>query len=337
MNNPPRTVKVFLTVDTEVWPKSAGWPHRPLGADYDYSRDIELYFNGGRGESGRGLPWQLRTLAAHGLKATYFVDPLFSFALGISPLRSVIDLVQQHGQEIGLHLHPEWLNQSASPVLPAFSGPLLHRYAAEDQSTLVRAGLDRLREAGAGAVAAFRAGSWGASRETVAAVRRNGLRFDSSLNAQFAASFPDLDERSRSTRSQPFLLDGLWEFPVTNFIDTPPTGRRPLHVCATSFAETRMVLEFARASGWYCVAIVLHSFEFVRTDSRGDVAPQRLLAKRFLRLCEYLADNADRYETCHFAGIDEAAIPRQAPPSAPVSSRLRTVARQIEQLVSRVY
>jgi hypothetical protein len=337
MNNPSRQVRVFLTVDTEVWPKSSGWPHTPLAGDYDCSRDLDLYLYGGTGESARGLAWQLRTIGSHGLKATYFVDPLFSFALGVSALRDVVAMIRQHKQEIGLHLHPEWLNEPGCVTLPAFSGPLLHAYMADDQCTLVRAGLDRLAGVGAGTVDVFRAGSWGADRATISAVRRNGLRFDSSLNARFAASFPDIDGSSRYTQTHPFMLDGIWEFPVTNFVDKPPSGWRPLHVCASSFGEMRMVLEFARDSGWYCVVIVLHSFEFVRTEYRDNVVPQRLLVRRFERLCQYLADNADQYETCHFADIDESTIPLNAPLSAAVSSRLRTVVRQVQQLVSRVY
>lgn len=333
-------VKVFLTVDTEIWPDSQGWPHTPLAVDHDSSRELNFYFHGGDGPDARGLPYQLRILAAHGLKATYFVDPLFSYALGILPLRNVVEGLLEGGQELGLHLHPEWLNDPRCVGLPAFSGPLLHTYDPGDQQALVRAGLARLAEAGAVPVTAFRAGSWGASRATIAALARNGIRFDSSLNARFSASFPDLDVRSRESLTQPFLLEGVWEFPVTNFVDRPPSGWRPLHVCATSFDEMRMVLEHARDNGWYSVMFVLHSFEFVRVDriaAGGAAAPQRLLANRFERLCRHLAENTDQYQTCHFADIDESEIPHTAPPSAPVSSRVRTTLRHFQQLASRVY
>lgn len=333
-------VKVFLTVDTEIWPESPGWPHTPLAADHDGSRELNRFFYGGDGTSARGLPYQLRILRTHGLKATYFVDPLFSFALGMAPLRDVVAMIRGGMQEVGLHLHPEWLTDPRCTGLPAFAGPLLHAYDKVDQQALVRAGLKRLAEAGAAPVAAFRAGSWGASRTTIAALARNGIRFDSSLNAPFAASFPDFDARSRQTQTQPFLLEDVWEFPVTNFIDKPPSGWRPLHVCATSLGEMRMVLQHARDNGWYAVVFVLHSFEFVRVERLAagkNVAPQRLLADRFERLCGYLADHADQYETCHFADVNEHDIPRSTPPVAPVSSRVRTAIRHIQQLASRVY
>jgi len=333
-------VKVFLTVDTEVWPDSPGWPHTPLSADHNGSRALEAYFHGGSGANASGLPYQLRILAAHGLKATYFVDPLFSYAFGIEPLREVIAMIAARGQEIGLHLHPEWLTDPRCVGLPAFAGPLLHAYEPTAQRELIRAGLARLGDSGAARVLAFRAGSWGASQATISALAGSGIRFDSSLNARFAASFPDLDHIARHDRTQPYRLGDVWEFPVTNFVDRPPSGWRPLHVCATSMGEMRMVLEHARDNGWYAVVFVLHSFEFVRVHRLAEgkaAAPQRLLADRFERLCGYLAEHSGSYETCHFRDLDESRIPATPPPAPPVSSYPRTAVRLFQQLASRVY
>jgi hypothetical protein len=275
-----------------------------------------------------------------GLRATYFVDPVFSFALGISPLRDVVGMIQDNNQELGLHLHPEWLNDPRCAGLPAFAGPLLHTYGNEDQFALVRAGMGRLAEAGGHRVVAFRAGSWGASRMTIAATARNGLRFDSSLNAIFKTSFPDLDEGSRLVQTQPFKIEDVWEFPVTTFADGSPAGVRPLHVCATSFDEMRLALEHARDRNWYAVVIVLHSFEFVRKKPSGQsyrAEPCKLLTKRFEQLCSYLAGHSDQYETCHFRDIDVASIPIVPHRAMAKSSMLRTTIRMVQQLVSRVY
>jgi len=332
--------KVFITVDTEVWPDAEGWPHTPLASTNDCTREISWYFYGGGGSDARGLPYQLQTFARAGLKATFFVDPLFSFAIGAGPLRDVLALIQRNGQEIGLHLHPEWLTDPRCSGLPAFSGPLLHSYSESGQEHLVRAGRSRLTELGAGDIRVFRAGSWGANRATLRALRRNGITFDSSLNASFASSFPDLDATVRRASTQPLLLEGAWEFPVTNFIDVPPAGRRPLHVCATSLGEFRTVLEHAAARGWFAVVIVLHSFEFVRLQRLSAGRPgasHRLLADRFERLCGYLADNTDKHQTCHFADLDAAAVPDAEQPPVPSSSLARTAMRHVEQLASYVY
>ena len=101
-------LNVFITVDTEVWPNSPGWPHTPLPAGARCERELAAYFYGGDKRTGFGLPYQLRVFRQWGLKATYFVDPLFSFALGTEPLRDVLQMIGNHEQEVGLHMHPEW-------------------------------------------------------------------------------------------------------------------------------------------------------------------------------------------------------------------------------------
>ena len=332
-------VRVFITVDTEVWPDSPGWPHAPLAPAYDARGDIERYLHGGRGAEARGVRYQLDVLAGARLKATYFVDPMFSFAIGLEPLRELVGSITGAGQEIGLHLHPEWLTDPRCRDLPAFRGPLLHGYDEAEQQALVRSGLARLDEAGSPAVMAFRAGSWGANLATLGALQANGVRYDSSLNVRFAASFPDLDPATRERSTQPFLLEGVAEIPVTNFTDRPPSGRRPLHVCAASLAEFQLVLEHAFAHGWDAVVIVLHSFEFVRVDRAGatGVAPQRLLARRFEQLCAFLDENRTRFATCHFSDLGEGVPARSVHPPLPASSLTRTALRNLEQLASRVY
>jgi hypothetical protein len=331
-------VQVLITVDTEVWPESPGWPHKPLRFDNKCERELEAYFWGGGAARPCGLPFQLATLEEHGLKATYYVDPLFSFALGLPPLKRVVDAVTQKHQEVALHLHPEWLTDPRCVGLPRFAGPLLRQYSEQDQAILVRASLERLAEAGVRDVSAFRAGSWGADSGTLRALARNNLRFDSSFNYCFDASFPELEDRGAYV--QPTRLDGMWEIPVTSFVDRPPRGRRPLHVCACSMVEFRTVLEHAEAAGWATVVIVLHSFEFVRVDRLGggrEPGPRRLVVSRFEGICRYLAQHRDRFNTAHFADLDPDSWDRPLTTEAPRSHLGRTAARHIAQLLSRVY
>ncbi len=217
---------------------------------------------------------------------------------------------------------------------------MLHGYSESAQARLVRAGIERLHDAGADGICAFRAGGWAASLATLRALEQNGIVYDSSLNAAFSASFPDMDESVRNAFTQPVRLGGIWEFPVTSFIDRPPAGRRPLHVCAASLSEFRTVLEHAFEHDWFAVVIVLHSFEFVRVNriaSGSEPASQRLLVDRFERLCTYLSENADRFETSTFSGLREDALPETEQPLVATSSRTRTVMRQIQQLASVFY
>ncbi len=330
---------VLITVDTEVWPRAVNWPHKPLPATAACQREIDSYFWGGDTSTKLGLPFQLEVLNKHKLLATFFVDPLFSFALGLPALKRVVEAIQNARQDIGLHLHPEWLTDPRMPPMPAFSGPYMRDYAEPAQHELINRGLARLAEAGAGAVDSFRAGSWGADTATLRALVRNGIRFDSSLNACYDASLADLPKRKELL--QPAFVEGLWEFPLTNFIDRPPSGRRELQVCACSLDEFEHVLEEAYSQAWDCVVIVTHSFEFVRVNQLNQenksVGPMRLLGKRFEALCSFLAQHRDRFPTVSFshAAPREVAHTQNRPPI--VSNRARTFKRVAAQALSTVY
>ena len=334
-----RPVDVLITVDTEVWPRAVGWPHSPLPAEAKCEREIECYFWGGESATKLGLPFQLETLTALGLRATFFVDPLFSFALGLPVLERVVKTIRDARHEVGLHLHPEWLTDPRMPFAHAFRGPYMRDYAEAVQFDLIGRSLDRLAAAGAPPVCSFRAGSWGADTATLRALRRHGIRFDSSLNACYDASLADLPARGELL--QPAFVEGLWEFPLTHFIDRPPSGRRALQVCACSFSELKRVLEAAYTQGWESVVIVTHSFEFVRMDNldrkHASVGPMRLLGRRFRALCRYLAEHRDRFRTVTFNELapNVATPPPQRRPV--VSNRVRTAARSASQLLSMIY
>jgi hypothetical protein len=335
LKRPP--VRVFLTVDTEIWPRAVGWPDAPLAPGETCERERAAYFWGGETRKLRGLPYQLDMLERHRLRATYFVDPLFSLCLGARLLADVVSTITDARQEIGLHLHPEWLTDPRCQDLPKFAGPLLHQYGEEAQDKLVRTGLQLLSDAGAPDIRAFRAGSWGANLITLRALASAGIRFDSSLNAYTPMSFPDLS--GREAWIQPRSLQGVWEFPVTFFLDRPPRGKRPLHVTACSFAEFVLALEHAYAQGWFAVVIVLHSFEFVRVAALdrvgGRVGPQRLLVRRFERLCRYLSRHRERFVTSCFAEM--SSVPAAPEGQTPARSNVaRTLVRQASQLLSTV-
>jgi peptidoglycan/xylan/chitin deacetylase (PgdA/CDA1 family) len=331
-------LRVFLTVDTEVWPIAETWPHTPLSADQACNREIEVYLHGGEVEPRFGITYQLATLARNKLKATYFVEPLSSFALGLGHLERVLRAIDGCGQETALHMHPEWLTDPRCVGLPEFAGPCLWQYELEDQRRLVRAGLARLAEAGSGAVRAFRAGNYAANRNTLRALREAGIPIDTSLNACYAESFPDLADRNDICA--PSQVEGVVEFPVTSFVDRPPDGRRPLQLGACSLSEIRYVLEQAAAARWPAIVIVMHSFELMRVgrfQNGGPAAHSRLLVRRFERLCEYLAANRKRMKTCHFSDVDLASLEDLDKAPDIISSPLRTRARQVEQLISRFH
>jgi predicted deacetylase len=59
----------------------------------------------------------------------------------------------------------------------------MRHFSLEDQTLLVAKGIEQLRACGVDNVHSFRAGGYGANVDTLHALARNGVRYDSSHNA----------------------------------------------------------------------------------------------------------------------------------------------------------
>lgn len=307
---------VFLTIDTELM-----WRHHVAGLDLAEvaARSFE--------PAGVGVGWQLERLAAHGLKACFFVDPMPALVHGLAPIAAVVQAIRARGQEVQLHLHPNWTGASAADrarMPPRFD---LVDYSAEEQRALIRQARALLVEAGAPPPIAFRGGSYAANDATLAALAAEGFAYDSSHNGSehpwpSAIGLPP-------ERISPICHQGLIEVPVT-LIDTG-TALRHFQICALSAREMRAALDHAVAQRHAALTIISHGFELA---NRAGTRPNAVHVRRFEALCRMLAERREVLPTAHFADRPALPLDQQDAPLAP--STLRTRLRQAEQLWSNL-
>lgn len=305
---------VFLTVDTELM-----WRHHAAGLDAAaiYARSIE--------PAGVGIGYQLDRLVAHGLKATFFVDPMPARVYGLEPFKRLVGTILGSGQEVQLHLHPNWTGARIGDRAAAASFELIDHDRAAQQSLLAEA-RDWLVQAGAPTPIAFRAGSYSANDDTIDALAALGFVYDSSHNGS-EHPWPSAIGLPR-TQIAPVAHRGLIELPVT-LIEDRAGNLRHFQICALSAAEMRAALGHAEASGHAAVVIVSHGFELA---NRAGTRVNRVHRSRFDSLCALLAERRDTLPTQHFANRLALALGRQDRPLGP--STLRTRLRQAEQLWS---
>lgn len=237
----------------------------------------------------------------------------------------MVDAVLSAGQEVQLHLHPNWIGARAEDR--AANGPRgdLALFDVCEQRDLLAAAIDLLVAAGAPRPVAFRAGSYAANDDTLAALAALGLRYDSSHNgAAPAQSRLSLDRR----RVSPAAHAGLVEVPVT-VIEDAPGSLRTAQVCALSRAEMRDLLDHAVAERHAAVTLASHGFELA---NRAGTRPNRVHVRRFDALCQMLADRRDVLPTTRFDSAPGLALDRDDRPLAP--DALRTGWRRAEQLWS---
>ena len=309
---------VFLTVDTEF-----AWRHHAAGRDSDeiYARSLE--------PAGVGLSYQLAELARHSLKACFFVDPMPAITFGPAPIRRMIDTILNAGQEVQLHLHPNWTSARAGDRGVAHDRFQLYTYSLAEQTDLLVRATELLVEAGAPHPIAFRAGSYAANDDTLTALEGLGFAYDSSHNGSEAphTSRISLPARQiapvRSTNGA-----GITEVPVTVIEDL--RGRiRTFQLCALSAGESYDALEHAAVSHHAAVTIVSHGFELA---NRGGTRANTVHVRRFRTLCAILSEMRDVLPTVHFA--DRPALPLDRPDQPLGPDRLRKRWRQAEQLWS---
>lgn len=279
--------RVLLTIDTELRWQPARW------------RTWEEAFAACYDPAGVGVGWQLARLADLGLKATFFVDPMPACRWGIEPVRRMIAPILAAGQQVQLHIHPQWT--ASAEVFE------LGDLGEAAQCRLIEQARDLLIAAGAPAPIAFRAGSYAANDATLRAAAALDLRYDSSHDGSLqpwpsAVGLP-------AALIAPVRHAGLIEVPVTQIGDG--AGLRHLQLCAVSSREMAAALAHAARCGHPLATIVSHSFELASRDAQR---PNRVHLRRFEALLSLLAARRESLPTAWFTELgdvplDVAAVP----------------------------
>lgn len=322
-------MNVLLTFDVEIW--CNGW----ATLERDFPASFERYVFGRSAAGDFALPRTLETLSRHGLRGVFFIEPLFAARFGIEPLATIVGLIQQAGQEVQLHLHPEWTDEAKMPLLPNVTGKRQHLsfYSAQEQEALIGHGLRLLRAAGATAPSAFRSGSFACNEDTLPAVAANGLRFDSSINRTLAVSLPGAIQPPSAGLCEPFTAgSGLEVYPMTLFRDG--FGHlRHAQIGACSARELIQAMECGHATGWSSFITLSHNFELMVPNKSK---PDPIVVRRFEALCSFLASNRHTLPTVGFNDLTPLPNTAHGLP-LPHTSRVSTAIRYIEQSLRRLY
>jgi len=317
---------VLFTIDTEMQFRSG------TNRDRDVEANLNANIFGKTADGTYGVDFQLETFRRHGLKSVFFVEAMASQVIGSDPLRRTVEKILDAKQEIQLHLHAEWLRRLDGGLFGTAPGIYLRDYSLDHQAEIIRIGAENLKRVGAENVVAFRAGSFGANDDTIRAVRRNGLQYDSSFNQVYQGCPCEI--HFENALPLPRRLEGIVEIPITHFEDLP-RHYRPLQIAACSFSELRAMLEQAYERRWPLVVIITHSFELLTQDRRRT---NRVAVRRFEQICDYLGTQRDRFRTVWFSDLEPDVTEYRSSNGASLRSNVfRTMARFAEQTGSRWY
>ncbi len=279
-------MKIILTFDVEIW--CNGWEN----IDKQFPTAFKRYVYG-KNKQGFGLPQTLEILNKNNLQAVFFVEPLFAYRFGMDKLKIIVQLIQEAGQDVQLHLHPEWVDE----IEPAFfkhmdkKRPYMFEYTLVEQSILIKKGIDALKQCGVKTLSAFRSGSFACNLETLEALKENKILIDSSINPSCALSKPELDS------FQPKVIHDILEYPITTFTDGIKKQRH-WQVGAVGFDESIELIKKAKEQGFSHLVLVSHNFEMLIP---GTTKTDLIVAKRFQKLCAWLAVHHKQYPVTLFS------------------------------------
>ncbi len=269
---------VMLTVDTEY---ASGYV---ASGDADsWARNFTRCLSCETPTGPVGIDYQMQVLGRHGLKAVFFVDPMPALLWGEEAVSRIVEPILSRGHEVQLHLHTEWLALAdTSPIGPGRSGRNLSDFTLEEQQALIGWAAERLVAAGATYPLAFRAGNYGANDDTLRALARLGIGFDTS----FAPALTGGDCRITLTRDDlaPVERLGVREVPIAAI--GARGGLRHAQLTALSLSELKAAIRHAAMQDWPAFVLVSHSFEMMNRD-KG--LANRVVQRRFEALCAWIA------------------------------------------------
>jgi hypothetical protein len=313
--------KVVITVDTE--PSVAGafadaGRYRPLLHEPVWGAV------GGRSEA---LGFIVETLAVHDLCATFFVETVHLSCFPPEAMGGYVRRLHAAGQDIQLHLHPVWSRFAGERYAKA--NDRCADLAEERLTELIADGSAQIKAWSGKSPVCLRTGNFSVSATVYHALRRAEMPLAS--NVCLAVAPPR--EAALHFSGGVHRVDGVTELPVTCFRDRGPVGRgryRPLQVSACSFGEFCVLLNGLNRSGGSLAVIVTHPFEFLKWTGPdfSRLRANRLVQRRFERLCRFLARESERFEVISMGRLAETDLAPQeavALDGRPVASTLRAV------------
>jgi hypothetical protein len=234
---------------------------------------------------GENIPWAIEIPAqifySHGVQATFFIDVYEYTYFGEKKFRQIVETLLKYNQDIQLHTHPAWgqdsRDNSATTRLRLEKScydptrPWMHLYSLDEQIDILMHGIEKLENWGAPPPVAHRAGAYGLNRNTLHALKKVGINIDSSMfNGHLNCKYT-------CTHNKPEIFDGILQLPVTYFkrsynnrLYSRLVPNKQMNIKTDlDWCELSELLQFmdeARKNGLSFMNLFMHSYSLIKFD-----------------------------------------------------------------------
>jgi peptidoglycan/xylan/chitin deacetylase (PgdA/CDA1 family) len=224
----------------------------------------------------------LSALQRFGCKATFFVDLCEVSTWGEKFMGQVCHRIRDAGQDVGLHAHPHHVSGDGKRWL-------LSEYTREEQARILDYAIEQYNKFMGTQPLAFRAGGFGANRDTLELLAERGVAIDCSLMQGWRGC-----DLAAPIAGAPFVLHGMREIPLTPTTLLGFPGR-PLRTAAIDFNwmplfVIKRVLRRLRKDGASVATLLMHSSSLCMRLGSRRFPYRRSRLKKLERMLSYLQE-----------------------------------------------
>lgn len=256
--------KIILTIDTEG----------PRGSD-----PVLHQIWGKIGNKYYGISKIIEICDKYGIKGLFFVDIPEIWDMGYDKIKEVITYIREKGHDVGVHIHPHHM--------PNETRHFLFDYSRDEQFEIISECTKKYFEITGEYPKSFRAGKYGANRETLDILNELGYMYDFSefYSQKWCGINPEI------AYILPVKYKNLIEFPVTIFMSfsLPYLYQRYDKLEATNDpAETLHILDqYSKTKNDELIVLFLHSFSFLNfLDTPDSPTLNKVKLDRFIETIE---------------------------------------------------
>lgn len=285
MNKAPTTKQAIMTIDVEghsgtdpirrlIWGETAD------GSCHGIDRMMDI------GDS-------------YGVRFLFFVDIAAAFEYGKEKIAQVLLHIKSRGHDIGVHVHASHMGDK--------SRDYMWQYSIEEQRDILKKCTAFYTEVLGMPPTSFRAGSYGANRDTLQVLEELGYQYDFSQHygKRACAILPP------AAYTSPAWVGKLIEVPVTVYRSIK-LGRLTRYDKIDSgqpiSSNRRAMKRISKHKGYSVVSLFFHSFSMLhwRENPNSPVHNEKN-ERKFLKSLEYIA-TSDAYTLCSLADLQKPPV-----------------------------
>lgn len=282
-----------------------------------------------------GIDGIIDLLDEYQIKGLFFVDVAEAWHFGEDKIADVLMYIKERGHDIGVHIHPDHMMDK--------NKLFLSEYTYDEQYEIIKKCTDFYEKVLHEKPIAFRAGKYGANRDTLTIISELGYKLDFSqfYGQKWCHIKPPITKVSVAK-----VTNNLYEIPVSSYMSFNKKfySRFDKLDASLPYKEFKYVFEHMIDNSSYEVMVLFaHSFSFLNwRKNPNKVKFSKKLYQRFYRQIEY-AKSSDKVEFLTLKELlvtlekENKVIPEnQIEKNGTISSWLFLIKRAIGVLQARI-